>query len=366
MLSNQILHKAVQDMKSITGLECAVWDMKGICLVMTNERMTAQETLVASFCRTLTDVPTDEIRFKIKKDVGIFLVKDDEDPCYCLVLKGSCPQIEMAGRMGISQLENLLFAYKEKMDKNRFIQNLILDNMLLVDVYNQAKKLKIPVELRRCVFLIEAKNEGDNLILETLKGLYATGTKDFVTAVDEKRVILVRALESTDDYLHLEQIAKELVDTLNMEAMVSVRIAYGTIISELKDVSKSYKEADMALEVGRVFYADKNILAYNELGIGRLIHQLPASLCTMFLNEVFDEDVADDFEDEELVTVYTFFDNNLNISETARQLYVHRNTLVYRLEKIQKRTGLDVRVFEDALTFKIAMMVADHMRYMRE
>ena len=160
MLSNQILHKAVQDMKSITGLECAVWDMKGICLVMTNERMTAQETLVVSFCRTLTDVPTDEIQFKIKKDVGIFLVKDDEDPCYCLVLKGSCPQIEMAGRMGISQLENLLFAYKEKMDKNRFIQNLILDNMLLVDVYNQAKKLKIPVELRRCVFLIEAKNEG--------------------------------------------------------------------------------------------------------------------------------------------------------------------------------------------------------------
>ena len=273
--------------------------------------------------------------------------------------------MEMAGRLGVSQLENLLFAYKEKMDKNRFIQNLILDNMLLVDVYNQAKKMKIPVELRRAVFLVESKNEGENLILETLKGLYATGTKDFVTAVDEKHVILVRALEITDDYQQLEQIARELVDTLNMEAMVSVRIAYGTIISELKDVSKSYKEAGMALEVGRVFYADKNILAYNELGIGRLIHQLPASLCGMFLNEVFEGNTADQFEDEELITVYTFFDNNLNISETARQLYVHRNTLVYRLEKIQKRTGLDVRVFEDALTFKIAMMVADHMKYMK-
>ena len=271
--------------------------------------------------------------------------------------------MEMAGRLGVSQLQNLLFAYKEKMDKNRFIQNLILDNMLLVDVYNQAKKMKIPIELKRVVFLVEAKNEVENMILDTLKGLYATGTKDFVTAVDEKHVILVRALQTTDDYPQLEQFARELVDTLNMEAMVSVRIAYGTIIEELKDVSKSYKEADMALEVGRVFYADRSILAYNELGIGRLIHQLPSSLCEMFLNEVFAGNTDTQFEDEELITVYTFFNNNLNISETARQLYVHRNTLVYRLEKIQKKTGLDVRVFEDALTFKIAMMVSDHMKY---
>lgn len=252
------------------------------------------------------------------------------------------------------------------MDKNRFIQNLLLDNLLLVDIYNQAKKMKIPVELRRAVFLVEARNEGDNLILDTLKGLYATGTRDFVTAVDEKHVILVKAVESTEDYGDLSKTARTIADTLNMEAMVSVRVSYGTIIEELKDVSKSYKEAAMALEVGRVFYEEKTILAYNELGIGRLIHQLPESLCRMFLKEVFDGDVEGMFDDEELQTVFTFFDNNLNISETARQLYIHRNTLVYRLEKIQKRTGLDVRVFDDALTFKIAMMVADHMRSVRE
>ena len=262
MLSNQILHKTVQDVKRITGLECAVWDMKGICLVMTNEKMISLDADVSEFCKS-----AQENEKKVSEDVGMFLAYEDEDPCYVFVLKGDSPQLEMAGRMGVSQLENLLFAYKERMDKNRFIQNLILDNLLLVDVYNQAKKMKIPVELRRTVFLIEAKNEGENLILETLKGLYATGTKDFVTAVDEKHVILVRALEKTDDYQKLAQIARELVDTLNMEAMVSVRVSYGTIIEELKDVSKSYKEADMALEVGRVFYSDKNILAYNELGI---------------------------------------------------------------------------------------------------
>lgn len=361
MLSNQILHKTVQDIKCITGLECGVWDMNAKCLVMTSERMLGLEKEVASFCRKTREEPE-----QAGEEAGLYLVCDDDEPAYVLALMGNSPQISMAGKMGASQLANLLYAYKERMDKNRFIQNLILDNMLLVDVYNQAKKMKIPTELKRTVFLIEAKNEGESLILETLKGLYATGTKDFVTAVDERHVILVKALESTDGYEQLNQIAKVLVDTLNMEAMVSVRVSYGTIVDELKDVSRSYKEADMALEVGRVFYVDKNILAYNELGIGRLIHQLPASLCEMFLKEVFDGDVTGQFEEEELTTVYTFFDNNLNISETARQLYVHRNTLVYRLEKIQKKTGLDVRVFEDALTFKIAMMVADHMKYMND
>lgn len=361
MLSNQILHRTVQDIKTITGFECAVWDMRGICLVMTNEKMVGLDRRISMFTGTVDEEPA-----RIGDGAGMFLVTDEGKPTYILALAGEGDTLAMAGELGVSQLSNLLFVYKEKMDKNRFIQNLILDNLLLVDIYNQAKKMKIPVELRRAVFLVEARNEGDNLILDTLKGLYATGTRDFVTAVDEKHVILVKAVENTEDYADLAKTARIIADTLNMEAMVSVRVSYGTIIEELKDVSKSYKEAAMALEVGRVFYEEKSILAYNELGIGRLIHQLPESLCRMFLKEVFDGDVEGMFDDEELQTVFTFFDNNLNISETARQLYIHRNTLVYRLEKIQKRTGLDVRVFDDALTFKIAMMVADHMRSVRE
>lgn len=360
MLSNQILHRTVQDIKKITGFDCSVWDMRGICLVMTNEKMIGLEKMITSFCER-----AGEEQSQITGDMGMFLVCDEEDPAYVLVLKGRGEQIAMAGSMGVSQISNLLFLYKERMDKNRFMQNLILGNMILVDVYNQAKKMKIPVELRRAVFLVEAKNEGENLIQDTLKGLYATGTKDFVTATDEKHIILIKALEKTEGYADLERTAKTIADTLNMEAMVDVRVAYGTIVGELREVSRSYKEADMALEVGRVFYEEKNILAYNELGIGRLIHQLPQSLCEMFLKEVFDSGVEGMFEEEELLTVGTFFDNNLNISETARQLYIHRNTLMYRLEKVQKKTGLDVRVFDDALTFKIAMMVAAHMKYMK-
>lgn len=334
-------------------------DLEGNVLAATFPESEEYRSSVVPF----VDSPADS---QVVQGHQFFKIYDELQVEYVLVAKGSSDDVYMIGKMAAFQIQNLLVAYKERFDKDNFIKNLLLDNLLLVDIYNQAKKMKIPAEIKRVVFVIEPKNEGDILVQETLKGLYATGTKDFVTAIDEKHIILVKSLQSTDDYPQVEQIAKELVTTLNMEAMVSVRAAYGTIVEELKDVSRSYKEADMALEVGRVFYVEKKILAYNELGIGRLIHQLPASLCEMFLNEVFEDGKADIFEEEELTTVYTFFDNNLNISETARRLYVHRNTLVYRLEKIQKKTGLDVRVFDDALTFKIAMMVADHMKYMKQ
>ena len=359
MISNQILQNTIDGLKGITRIDLCIIDVEGKVLAATFPEADKYMEPALAFVES----PADS---QVVNGYQFFKVFDDHQLEYILLANGDSDDVYMVGKIASFQIQNLLVAYKERFDKDNFIKNLLLDNLLLVDIYNQAKKMKIPAELKRVVFVIEPKNEGDILVQETLKGLYATGTKDFVTAIDEKHIILVKSLQSTDSYPQVEQIAKELVTTLNMEAMVSVRAAYGTIVEELKDVSRSYKEADMALEVGRVFYTEKKILAYNELGIGRLIHQLPASLCGMFLNEVFEAGKADIFEEEELTTVYTFFDNNLNISETARRLYVHRNTLVYRLEKIQKKTGLDVRVFDDALTFKIAMMVADHMKYMKE
>ena len=305
-----------------------------------------------------------EIMEELERDFGLFSIYIDDEPGYVLALQGRGADISVVGKLGVSQMLNLVQAYRERLDRNHFIQNLILDNMLLVDIYSQAKKMRILNEQRRVVYIVEPKNEGENLILETLQGLFTAGKRDFVTAVDESHVILVKELGNGEDYPEVQQLAKVIADTLSMEAMVSIRISYGTIIDELKGVSRSYKEASMALEVGRVFYGERNVLAYNELGIGRLIHQLPKSLCEMFLSEVLEGNATELFDDEELITVYTFFDNSLNISETARQLYVHRNTLVYRLEKIQKRTGLDVRVFEDALTFKIAIMVERHLKYL--
>lgn len=362
MLSNQVIQKVIQEIKRISGLECSIWNMKVECLAMTNK---ISRDLVEKVSVFVEDAGQEETVERVEAEEGMFVVMEDEFPAYVLCVSGRASDVKMAGRFGVSQLESLIQAYRERMDKNRFIQNLILDNMLLVDIYNQAKKMRISVEQKRIVYLIESKNEGDNHILDTMKGLFSTGTKDFVTAVDEGRVILVKALENTEDYADVNRTARIIIDTLGMEAMVPVRVAYGTMVNELKEVSRSYKEASMALEVGKVFYVERNLLAYNELGIGRLIHQLPQSLCEMFLKEVFNGNVIEQFEEEELLTVYTFFENNLNISETARQLYVHRNTLVYRLEKIQKKTGLDVRIFDDALLFKIALMVESHMRSLR-
>ena len=266
--------------------------------------------------------------------------------------------------MAAFQIQNLLVAYKERFDKDNFIKNLLQDNLLLVDIYNRAKKLHIETNVKRVVFIIETQHEKDVNALETVRSLFSAKTKDFITAVDEKNIILVKEVKAGETYDDLEKTACMIVDMLNTEALTRVNVAFGTIVNEIKDVSRSYKEAKMALDVGKIFYSTKNVVAYSKLGIGRLIYQLPLPLCRMFIKEIFDGKSPDEFDEETLTTINKFFENSLNVSETSRQLYIHRNTLVYRLDKLQKSTGLDLRVFEDAITFKIALMVVKYMKYM--
>ena len=182
--------------------------------------------------------------------------------------------------------------------------------------------------------------------------------------MDESSLILIKSVESTTTPEILHELAETIVAMMNAEALLDVKVAYGTVVQELKDVSKSYKEAKMALDVGKIFYAEKKVIAYSTLGIGRLIYQLPVNLCKIFIEEIFGDNVPMDLDEETLNTLNKFFENNLNVSETSRQLFVHRNTLVYRIEKIQKSTGLDLRSFDDALTFKIALMVVNYMKYL--
>ena len=235
-------------------------------------------------------------------------------------------------------MENLLVAYKERFDKDNFIKNLLLDNLLLVDIYNRAKKLHIETSVRRVVYIIETKNERDVSSLEAVKALFASRNKDFVTAVDERDIILVKEMKEGSAYEDLDRVARSVIDELNSIGILNVTVAYGTIVNEIKEVSKSYK--------------------------GRLIYQLPIPLCKMFIKEIFDGKNPEDLDEETLTTINKFFENSLNVSETSRQLFIHRNTLVYRLDKLQKSTGLDLRMFEDAITFKIALMVVKYMSYM--
>lgn len=357
MISNQILQSTIEGLKGITRIDLCVMDTEGKTLATTINNADDYENAVLNF----VDSPADS---QVLQGYQFFKVFDEHQLEYVILAKGDSDDVYMVGKIASFQIQNLLVAYKERYDKDNFIKNLLLDNLLLVDIYNRAKKLHIETDVRRVVFIIETKNEKDINALETVRSLFSGKTKDFITAVDEKNIILVKELKPSETYDDMNKTAKIILDMLNTEAMTKVHVAFGTIINEIKDVSRSYKEAKMALDVGKIFYSDRNVMAYSNLGIGRLIYQLPMPLCKMFIKEIFDGKSPDEFDEETLTTINKFFENNLNVSETSRQLYIHRNTLVYRLDKLQKSTNLDLRVFEDAITFKIALMVVKYMKYM--
>ena len=357
MISSQVIRSSIAELKAISKIDLSVWDLEGKVVAATFESDEVTPALIAGFA----DSPADS---QVMGAHHLMKVLDEEEVLYILDAKGSGEDAYMLGKIAVSQLQQLIVAYKERYDRNNFFQNLLLDNMLLVDIYNRAKKLHIEAVARRAVFLIEIDREKDSAATELLGGMFSAQVGDYITAVDESSVILVKELEQDEDYTKMGQIANTIVDMMNMEAMTNVRVAYGTIVNELKEVSKSYKEAKMALDVGKIFYAERKVTAYNTLGIGRLIYQLPVNLCRIFIDEIFGSNVPSGMDDETLTTINKFFENNLNVSETARQLYVHRNTLVYRIEKLEASTGLDIRTFEDALTFKIALMVVNYMKYL--
>ena len=358
MISGQVIQTSIDELRAITRIDLCVSDLEGNVVASTMPEDDMQREAIQFFVNSAADS-------QVMQGYHFFKILDDGVPAYVLVARGNGEDAYMIGKIGVSQIQNLIIAYKERYDKNNFIQNLLLDNLLLVDIYNRAKKLHIDIEAKRIVYLIETRQEKDTSARELVKTMFAGNPRDFITAVDEKSIILVKELAEDEDYEAAEQVAKTLLDMLNSEAMSQVRVAYGTIIHEIRSISKSYKEAKMALDVGKIFYEDKKVIAYSTLGIGRLIYQLPLPLCEMFMNEVFGgQQLPDSLDEETLTTINKFFENSLNVSETSRQLYIHRNTLVYRPEKLQKSTGLDVRVFEDALTFRIALMVSNYMKYM--
>ncbi|MGN1147352.1 MAG: PucR family transcriptional regulator [Lachnospiraceae bacterium] len=357
MISSQIIQTSIDELKAITKVDLCVYDVNGSLTAGTMDMNEINTNLIVGFAKSPADSQVIGAHHLLK-------VLDEGELLYVLVARGLSDDVYMVGKIAVCQLQNLIIAYKERFDRNNFFQNLLLDNLLLVDIYNRAKKLHVDVTVPRAVYLIETKQEKDSIVTELLKGMFSPQSGDYITSVDESNVILIKALEEGYTQDALTQVANTIADMMNAEAMLNVRVAFGTVVQELKDVSKSYKEAKMALDVGKIFYAEKNVIAYSTLGIGRLIYQLPINLCRIFIQEIFGDNVPEELDDEMLGTINKFFENNLNVSETSRQLFVHRNTLVYRIEKLQKSTGLDIRTFDDALTFKIALMVVNYMKYL--
>lgn len=354
MLSNHKIQTTLDEISEIAKTGFVLYDDKGKKVASTVLEESDLSKEVESFAASMAES-------QMLSGYHFFKVVVDNDTEYILLVKAANDEAYMVGRLAVCQIRNLVLANREQSDKNNLMQNILLGNMLMVDIYNKAKKLHIE-QARRLVYVVEVEGRKDSVIVEMIKNLFADRNRDFVTELDEQNIILIKdatAIKSEADALRL---AKTIVDNLHSEAMVKVRVGYGNVTEALPDIAKSYQEAKMALEVGSIFYAEDETISYGQLGIGRLIYQLPMSLCEMFIKEIFGERDLD-LDDETLVTIQKFFENSLNISETARQLYIHRNTLVYRLERLEKIIGLDIRKFEDAMTFKIAMMVIAHMNY---
>ncbi len=260
--------------------------------------------------------------------------------------------------VSLGSLKNM---YDDKYDKASFIKNIMLDNILPNDVYVKSKELHFSTEEERVVYLVRFYGNTDLLPQEILQGMFPDKTRDYVLNVAENDIVLVKELPHNYTNDDIMQMARSIVETLNSEFFVRVAVGVSTVVDTLKDLAGAYKEAKMALEVGRVFDTEKSIISYENLGIGRLVYQLPTTLCEIFLQEVFKNGSFESLDQETLQTVQCFFENNLNVSETSRKLFVHRNTLVYRLEKIKKLVGLDLREFDHAITFKVALMVKKYL-----
>ncbi|MDD6551432.1 MAG: helix-turn-helix domain-containing protein [Lachnospiraceae bacterium] len=359
MITNQILQKTIEGMNAITKVNFVITDPEGIALATTVSE-------VSEFGKPAAEFAESPAESQVIGGRQFFKVYDEKSLEFILIsMSDDEEKAQLMGKVTALQLSELTVAYKERFDRDNFIKNLLLDNMLLVDIYNRAKKLHIEANALRIVMVVKLEGDKRGDELEKVRNLFSSHSSDFVTAVDEDSIIIVKRLNA-DSYDEVEETAQSILELLGDRDGESIRVSYGTVIRDIKDVSRSYKEATMALDVGKVFFSDKQVIAYSVLGIGRLIYQLPLPLCRMFIGEIFGDKSPDDFDEETLTTIDKFFENSLNVSETSRQLYIHRNTLVYRLDKIQKSTGLDLRKFDDAITFKIAMMVVEYMKYMEE
>ena len=359
MVSNQVLQKTIDGMTSITQIGLAVLDPEGGVLASNVENSKIYMESSKAFAESEAESQVLNGGFYVK-------VFEEENLEFVAVCEGDSDNAVMTGKILKMQLEELLIAYRERFDKDNFFKNLLLDNLLLIDIYNRAKKLRIDYDHKRICMIVETGPSKDGSDIERIHSIIGKKASDFVTAVDENNVIIIRELDNDEDEDSVVPICNKIINIMKSDEGRDVRVSYGTVVEELKDVSKSYKEATLALDVGRIFFQEHKVIAYSVLGIGRLIYQLPLPLCKMFIQEIFKGKSPKDFDEETLTTINKFFENSLNVSETSRQLYIHRNTLVYRLDKLQKSTGLDLRVFEDAITFKIALMVVEYMNYMED
>jgi len=280
---------------------------------------------------------------------------------YAVFCTGDDEQARICCNLAYIALNDAKIFYEEKHDRGTFIKNIIMDNILPGDIYVRAKELHFATDAPRAVFLVRQLSHGDVATVDVLSNLFPDKLQDFVLSINETDIAVIKQLPAVAEPEELEKLAQNMEETLRSELYIKTVIGIGTVAEHLRELADAYKEAQTAIDVGKVFDTEKSVINYENLGIGRLIYQLPTTLCEIFLTEVFKKNSIDSLDQETLFTINKFFENNLNVSETSRKLFVHRNTLVYRLEKIKKLTGLDLRQFDHAIVFKVALMVRKYL-----
>jgi len=356
-MSGRIFQNVVLQLKENTDRTIGVLDGEGIVIACSELSMIGQRW--AEFVPVINSaaggmISSDGKTFKALNgwgnqfDYSAFAFGDNE------VSKTVCAMATVA-------LNAAKAYYEEKHDRGSFIKDIISDNIMLGDIYMRAKELRVTADVPRGVFVVRALKKGESVPTDVVQTLFPDRQNDFVLSIGEGDVVVIRQMSEGVGIKELNKIAGSIEEMLRSSNDSTVVVGIGTVATHLRDLAKSYKEAQIAIEVGKVFDTEKYIINYENLGIGRLIYQLPTTLCEMFLQEVFKKNPIDALDKETLFTIHKFFENNLNVSETARKLFVHRNTLVYRLEKIKKLTGLDLREFDDAITFKVALMVKKYL-----
>ena len=358
-MSNRVFQSVINQMKDATDRQIGVIDDQGYVVACNELSMIgtqlsdilevsteAGEQVIALHDRTYRLLGISGSRF----DFAAFVKGADQFAASLCIM------------MGVA-LNEAKTNYEEKYNKATFVKNIISDNILPGDVYARAKELRFVTDIPRAVLLIQQIDRTDVMVLDVIQRLFPDKQSDFVFSVSETDIVVIKELNGTEDVSDIEELAKQIENAVRSELMVKVVVGIGTVAGHLRELADRYKEAQVAIEVGKIFEPEKTIIRYENLGIGRIIYQLPITLCEMFLSEVFKKNPIESLDADTLDTINKFFENNLNVSETSRKLYVHRNTLVYRLEKIKKLTGLDLREFDHAIVFKVAMMVNRYLEY---
>lgn len=356
MTVHHSFEKSLHKWKTVCGLDFALLTPQGKEIVNTGSKKLPSNAKLAEFLEQ-------EAVSKAAGNLHYFKVWFQEELSGLLLVWGKDIFAHTIGELAVCQLEELADAYNQRIDKNTYMQNLLLGNYTPVEAFNWAKKLKIPQQRPRAVLLTQTKQPKDENALAMVKNLFTARTGHYVTYLDDGLIIVIKELSPGETPESLESAAKTLVDMLNTEAMTQAWVGYSNIAADLSQLPDAYREAHTALTVGKIFYSEQNIFPYRRLGLGNLIYQLPLSVCKKFIAETFRGESLDSLDEETYATIRIFFENNLNLSETARQLYVHRNTLVYRFEKLQKKFGLDLKTFSDSLTFQLAIMVNNYIKY---